>query len=912
MRIIKASAGSGKTYTLSHTYIDYLLKSNDPKAYRHLLAVTFTNKATAEMKARILKDLQQEARTNPLAKQYLVSILHDYSAFGVSTIDRFFQQTLRAFARELGQFSSYQVELDKDSLVAEAMDRMLDGISADQKELVDWLKSNALENIQKNGRFKLDDGLMEMGRRLKSEEYRQLKESCGIDEKVTFSKQNLADIRTHCRKIISSFESAAKALGVPKEKGKTIPWPRTKKAMADDAVRELFESRYELYATASIVDRQLYALGVAREFSEAYDALMKEKNVLPLDESSALLRDIIDGSDAPFVYEKTGSRYSHYLLDEFQDTSRLQWDNFLPLLRDADASGDNLIVGDVKQSIYRWRNSDWRMLDHEIQEEFPHAAVENPENNWRSARAVVNFNNDFFEYASGALGLSQMYSNVRQNVRSDEPQEGFVRVTFTSDQVQAVLDSIKDIQASHAQLRDIAILVRTKDSGATLASALIEAGIPVISDDTLDLKTAVTVRRLVSLLTFYENPGNTVGSYIAQSIGIQFPERYHSLVDFCEILLRELGRFDPKTFEAETLYIGAFMDRLQDWVGVNGNNLKAFLSSWDEMESCYIGSPENSDAVRIMTIHKSKGLEFPHVIFPYADKVGLYKSDTRWCELKSKGTALGETAAGIYPVSLSSSTEHNMFKDDYRLEYGMQVVDNLNLFYVALTRAVKSLHVIAKEPAQGKAKALQAGKSIEWSNFSELLYARCGCCSDFRTGKEYDFSQMKRKESSAGIPLNAAWNSFPLGDRLKASQDASDYFGEDGTTGSEASGRLRGIELHKILSAVDSVEDLPKDIGQEDYLLLKQRIEAHPEWFSATDIARNELTVFGADGSRWRPDRVVHTADGGIVVVDYKFGAERGSYLNQVRRYMQLYKDMGRANVSGYVWYVPEDKVVKV
>ena len=157
MNIIKASAGSGKTYRLSHTFIDYLLASDDPGAYRHLLAVTFTNKATAEMKARILKDLAEAAKTDPRAKHYLVSILHDYGAFGVSTIDKFFQQTLRSFARELGQFSSYQVELDKESLVREAMDRVLDGVSNDKPELVKWLKTNALAQLRKSGYFRMDD-----------------------------------------------------------------------------------------------------------------------------------------------------------------------------------------------------------------------------------------------------------------------------------------------------------------------------------------------------------------------------------------------------------------------------------------------------------------------------------------------------------------------------------------------------------------------------------------------------------------------------------------------------------------------------------------------------------------------------------------------------------------------------------
>ena len=912
MNIIKASAGSGKTYRLSHTFIDYLLASDDPGAYRHLLAVTFTNKATAEMKARILKDLAEAAKTDPRAKHYLVSILHDYGAFGVSTIDKFFQQTLRSFARELGQFSSYQVELDKESLVREAMDRVLDGVSNDKPELVKWLKTNALAQLRKSGYFRMDDGLVEMGNRLKSDESRQLKDAAGSEEQEAFSKPRLEEIHKCCSGIISDFEKEAAALGFTAEKGKRIGYPTTKKALADPRASELFETKYRDYATAYIVDSQLYGLGVAREFEAEFEALLKEKNVMPLDESNSLLKKIIDGSDAPFVYEKTGTRYAHFLLDEFQDTSRLQWDNFLPLLRDADASGDNLIVGDVKQSIYRWRDSDWRLLGQDVQKEFPGAGVENPDENWRSAREVVDFNSGFFTYAAAAVGLQDMYSNVKQVARADEAQEGCVRVTFTSDQVQAVLDSVADVRSRGAKLSDIAILVRGKKEGAELADALISNGISVISDDSLDLKGAVTVRRLVSLLNYYDNPENTVGSWLARSIGVEFPDNYHSLVDFCECLLRELQEYDPRTFEAESLFIGAFMDRLQEWTETGGNNLRAFVRAWDEADEIYIGSPENSDAVRIMTIHKSKGLEFPHVIFPYADKVGLFKGVTRWCRLDGGGSVLGHVADGIYPVDLSGSTARTLFAPYYEEERKMQLVDNLNIFYVAMTRASKSLHVIAKEPAKGKKPALKEGKAVDWSNFSEMLYAWCGGFEEMTYGTPYDFAAMERKPLESGKPFASVWNSIPLGGRLKASQDASDYFGEDGHTGAEASGRLRGIELHAMLSLADKPEDLPLDMDAESRKLLAERMEAHPEWFAGASRGRNEVSVFDADGTLHRPDRVVDMPDGSIAVIDYKFGAERNSYFRQVAGYVRLYRDMGYPSVRGYVWYVPEDKVVEV
>ena len=193
-----------------------------------------------------------------------------------------------------------------------------------------------------------------------------------------------------------------------------------------------------------------------------------------------------------------------------------------------------------------------------------------------------------------------------------------------------------------------------------------------------------------------------------------------------------------------------------------------------------------------------------------------------------------------------------------------------------------------------------------------MLYAWSGGNEGIVSGVPYDFSKMERKQSAGGAVIHAEYVSVPLGGRLHASEDALDYFGEDGHTGAEASGRLRGIELHAALSAADSSSELPAGMDADARALLTARMDAHPEWFADAERARNELTVFGVDGSRNRPDRVVRTRDGGIVVIDYKFGVERDSYLWQVRRYMKLWRDMGYTDVRGYVWYVPEDRIVEV
>ena len=947
MRVLKASAGSGKTFNLAGTYIRLLMESEDRYAYRHILAVTFTNKATSEMKSRILRDLGKLAETDEKARRILTDILHDYSAFAVSTIDKFFQQALKAFSREIGQFASYQIELDKDSLVTEAMDRILDGLTEDQKELIGWLKASVMDRIEQGQRFSIDDGLLEMGRLLKTDEYRTLKEKYGIQDADAFTKERLGTLRTAARKIISEFHakvkkeaeavkgtiSNAKALGYLEpylagfRQWEEVPEPKKTlaKACPDSAFMDCFGEPFKRYLTARQLDRLIFSLGLAGEFHKEFEALLKEKNVMPLDDSNTILRDIIDGSDAPFVYEKLGVRYEHFLLDEFQDTSSIQWDNFLPLLKESESNArENLIVGDVKQSIYRWRDSDWRLLGREVVRVFPEAEVKPLDSNWRSAKNVVGFNNAFFTFAAEKLGTADIYDDVRQIVKSEDPQEGHVRVSFTDDQGAMVLESIRDARNAGALWSDIAILVRNKKEGAAMAALLIDSGIPVISDDSLALKSSVVVRRLTSLLSFIENPGNAVGGFLAASMNIEYPSSYHSLVDLCENLLRALKDYDPESFEGETLFIQAFMDDLQEWVGVNGNNLLYYLKHWEESNP-YIGSPENDASVRILTIHKSKGLEFPYVIFPFAEKVTLFKDGVHWCHLGKE--ALGEAGEGLYPVRLGSGSLNTMFAADYEEEKKMQAVDNINVFYVALTRAEKVLHVITKEPSKAFKTALDKGTQ-SYGNFGELLYEFCTKSEDFKLGEMYDFSRMERKsEGEKELDFPASYPSVPVGDRLQPSDDAKDFFGEDGLTGAAASARINGIALHKILSEIDSIDGLRAAVdravldgaldvaqGEDAFELLSARISAHPEWFflsPAGRTSRNEVTLFDADGRECRPDRVVFNGEA-VTVIDYKFGEERDSYRRQVGHYCKLYRQMGYENVLGYVWYIHEDRIVAV
>ena len=1058
LEIMKASAGSGKTYRLARKYISLLLQSKDRYAYRHILAVTFTNKATDEMKGRILKELHVLA-TSPQESDYhdhfvpayfpsdsdlqkkaetvLSDMLHDYSAFAVSTIDRFFQQTLKAFSREIGQFASYQVELDKDSLVAESVDRILDSLTEEDSGLLSWLTDNVLEQIEQGGRYSMDANLLEMAKRLKSAQRQEVMEKSGVGADKEYPKEKLLEIREICRRIVSDFRTAVKdsaraALDIIEQAGvnpaesnrgfmkklyqyseledgdaiEALPETFTSKALDHEqwfaktkaaklkplvypfleAPLEdfctLFDKEFKVYNTAQILDGQLYGLGVAGELDKAFKELMKEKNVLCIDDSNTILRDIIDGSDAPFVYEKLGVRYEHFLLDEFQDTAGVQWSNFSPLLHESESKGgESLIVGDVKQSIYRWRGSDWKLLNDIVPDEFEGHKEEVLDTNYRSLANVVNFNNLFFKSAAAILDrmngfekggpMSVIYSDVRQMTGKKSSAKGSVSLTFCpkEDELKKVLEAVHEAQANGASLSEIAVLVRSNAIGEDVSMYLIDNDIPVITDDSLRVKSSITVRRLVSLMSFADNPQDTVNGYLAESLDIALPRECGSLVDMVEALFRELKTKDADgLWKGEALHIQSFMDHVQEYVSMNGNSLRGFLKYWDG-ENPSICSPSSGESVRVMTIHKSKGLDFPYVIIPFAENINLYKAGSYWCVPELEGTPLDGVADGVYDVTLSKASEDTLFAEDYRKENFLQQVDNINTIYVAMTRAALGMHIIAKTPSAKCLKAVEAGDTTQFADFSQMLYwfASASCGGDVpgneellppftvaRTAAEdgaerFDAGDMvcfgehrKHGNETATFDISGhdelpsiALNPQP-GDsdedvrergRLKFTADALDFFSKDGETGVSASNRIKGVVLHDILAHVNIPEDLESAVRQavqsgeltgaeadEAYGLLSERIAAAADrgWFpSDADRILNEASLIDTDGQICRPDRVV-IADGKVIIIDYKFGEHHRIYERQLKKYAGIWSRLGYEDVTSYLWYVHTDEVVKV
>ncbi|MBR6346297.1 MAG: UvrD-helicase domain-containing protein [Bacteroidales bacterium] len=1009
--VYKASAGSGKTYTLSREYIRMLL-SGDITSYRHILAVTFTNKATAEMKRRILKELYKLSTDTAksdyfnefvpgmfpdadslgkAAKERLNAILHDYSAFSVSTIDRFFQQALKAFAREIGQVTAYQVELDRDSIVEEAVGRILDSITEDESVLRRWLKEGAMDKVSQGKAASLEYSLTEMAKRIKSPSHDKAVRDGKIDEDKVYSRENLDKIRKGCTALMKAYASkvsvAASAvndtlntLGIqpgdfnrgfmkyvisylspdfreikpPSDfvrvclqdsskwfsKAKDNLRLRTEGVLDGpaEAFAALFGEPYREYNTARILLKQLFSLGIAREISEVCAELQKEKGILLIDDSNQLLKKIIDGSDAPFVYEKLGVRFEHFLLDEFQDTSDVQWDNLEPLLQNSEANNnDNLIVGDVKQSIYRWRGSDWKLLGSAIDNTFRSIKNQPLDCNYRTLPGIVNFNNKFFDFAAKALDtelgtdkvFESLYSDVAQVPKTKLEGYGYIEAVFIdkeTDPVDEILSSIDSVLALGGHYRDIAILVRNNADGSQTATSLLDKNIPVISDDSLHVKSSVTVRRLVSQLSMVVNPpGKMEGrkqsaeGFLAREMGISPETPYLSLTDLAESLLREIRKYDEETFDAEIPYINAFMDYLKDRVGTLGSDISSLLKDWEGADPV-IASPSDVDAVRIITIHKAKGLEFNYVIFPFAEKVTLYHTGSHWCSPALKDTKLSGFAEGAYDVTLSAESENTLFRDSYHSELILQGIDNLNLFYVAMTRPCCALKVIAAAPAKEQIKSM-----------SDVLYQYL---KDKLTGGRYVEGELSAKyfvyDEKTSETMPALFPSYSPEERtrLRVSAEASDFFGDDGSVGIDASRRILGNVMHRILSGIIVPEDLPREVSRavsrgELSFENKERVTALLEeklrfavaqgWFSPDVTVLNESSFIDGNGNYFRPDRIEirRDADGARVaeIIDFKFGEPKEGYKRQVRRYASLLSETGYKVRRASLWYVQDDEV---
>ncbi len=986
LNICKASAGSGKTHKLTGEYLKMLF-SGEYFKYKSILAVTFTNKATTEMKERILKELnklahegsnsafmkdicalekfeklpalQREPKVRETARVILSTILNDYSRFNISTIDKFFQKVLRAFASETGHFYSYNVNIDDSAILDVAIDELMNTLDDDPK-LLEWLIRMSLKSVEEGKNWNSAFSLESLGSELFKEPFKLAVLQVGAEflsrENIKASEdavnQIMQDAKTKARElgeraeaIMSGYDiqyedfkgvSRAPQVFFKKLKNGIVQMPTSSfRKLADgdisawvtakspkagaieaayaaglrDIVDQVCEDSWIVdYLTAVEISRNITTMGILSDLQAAIRKYCHKNNIVMLSETTKFLSEIIDGSDTPFVYEKVGVRTENYLLDEFQDTSRMQWDNFLPLVRESEDSGsESLIVGDVKQSIYRWRGSDWKLLNSDIVSDFPRAVQESLEYNWRSSAEVVDFNNGLFRYIAENMPdnelVGQIYAGTEQKLPEGRAAvSGHVRVEFfekenyneymqiySSEEYNCrILENVNTLILNGYRPCDIAFIVRTNNQGTQISDLLLANGYNVVTDDALLISASGEVRRLVEVLRSSD--------FAMSSLEISI---YHQ----AESALRELypeGVTDPAA-------VNAFLDCVNEYTASEGNSMRGFLQWWDNQGvEKHISVPQGADSINVITVHKSKGLEFPAVILPYFEgSLGMGGDGYLWC--KSPSDKYG--VLPYYPINIREALENTLFADEYCREVAYSQVDTVNVSYVALTRAERELIVLSRLRTSKRGSVIELLHSFVKDQVVDGVYESGQWTAYIPEEKE----EMKGGDAMGSVP------SVAIGDRLKLSLRGEEFLSAD-------SARRRGIVLHDILSNVNIASDLDEAItsavdsgviskSEQTAVekLLRERLSSVEDrhWFDGTFRLINETPILTPEGENYRPDRIMISATGEAIVVDYKFGQKHSSeYVWQVKNYMSLLSRMGYAKVSGFIWY--QDDIQKV
>ena len=1083
LTVYKASAGSGKTYTLTLRYLELLFR--DEFAYRNILAVTFTNKAASEMKSRIMETLYRLSVYNPslpvkpvylehLAGKYEINemevcsragrvlnyILNDYSRFSVGTIDKFFQMVIRAFTREIGLQAGYNLELNSDKVLGEGVDNLL--YSMDENlSLRQWLIRFAEEEVMDGKSVNLKPDLVGLGKELFKENYRSLCRETDeelrtsekikeyqkvLDSEIKIFSSNLYRISNEALSLIekAGLESGDFSYGKTGALGffyniqssfrggidKYQPLLRSQAAVDNPDVWyknksprkaeiitvfnnglnsllkqaiEYSNSNYECFRTAKEIKKFIYTFGILTDLSGKIREIASEKNMFLLSDSSEFLNEIIAGNEAPFVYEKAGNYFNNFMLDEFQDTSVFQWNNFRPLILNGLASNhDSLVVGDVKQAVYRWRNSDWKILASGVENSFPHFySPRNLDENYRSSENIIRFNNSIFSSAPDLLRsvfldevtgskhlhklspLADMISSAYAGSSQQIPPKakgsgGYVKFGFLEKGINKedylgiirtkLPETIIDLQKRGYHAGDIALLVRRREQGKDLAAILLEFrnnnpdvlkdfNFNVISNDSLFISVNPAVQLLVAVMRRLRNPYDLLNEAFMRheflrylNDGTEFPADYHLIfsgnpedhsASFSKVFnrlnneenrLRHLSLYELveslcdifrlNTHQKDIPFIQAFQDCVLSYMKKEASDLNAFLDYWDEdgkRETLNIS--EQQDAIRIFTIYKAKGLEFPVVIVPFCnwDLAPSSRFDTiLWC----KTSRAPFDQLPFVPVKYGKGLTDTFFAEEYYTEMLHSFVDNINLSYVAFTRAIDELYIFASP-----------GEKVK--NIGDLLFASLSSKENEQEGYPYMQTDQginqSEKSFEFGFPkapsVNSAqkddiaevFDSYPVSSfpgNVKLRYRSQDIFISNGST---SGGIDYGIIMHGILSDVKYPEDLSHAVrkalleGKIDSVkhkeilgYLSERIASPPlEYLFSRDWeVFTEREIITPEGSEYRPDRVMVKGKKAIVV-DYKFGKQQNSgYSYQLKKYKQLLFDIGYEEVNSFIWYV--------
>lgn len=1086
LKIYRASAGSGKTFTLALEYIKLLIA--DPGAYRRILAVTFTNKATAEMKERILGKLYGVAHGLKSAADYtakikaqlpaysdgeirqraseaMENILHDYGHFRIQTIDAFFQSVLRSLAKELDLSGDMEISLDAEELLNNAVDAYIKKLEPGTPQIAQVVKY--IEDKMRTGkRWKIDKDIKDFAKNILNEEYQQrgeaLREEIERDngalldkfyDDVTALQESLDAQAKSVAKRFFSYASGytvkdfkrgaangsiwnvftkmlnegvvkitpaiATLMSTPAEISSSCPYVNEIAALIGEC-KALYEEK--INCTLSL--KHYHQLAMLNNIASTLKDENARENRFMLAETTHLLSTMI-GKSATFIFEKIGTEIDHIFIDEFQDTSKLQWVCFKVLLEEVLARGKfNLIVGDVKQSIYRWRNSDWNIMNNiggsfradQITFANQNVAIDGftyKSTNYRSDRRIITFNNALFResiksiattYKSllgehGLKSIQAAYDDVEQAVpqpqpgKEEKPWQGYaeVRLLQKGESEEKYNDlAIKQLMETLHQLlevekvapRDIAILLRTKEKKIGLVVDAFNKEFPdlkIVSDEAYKLSSSLYVRLVIAALRYIATPEDKVNivnlvklynkvtskgneGNVGDDVTTLLPpklrdelERLKGLPVY-ELIEQLFAMLDVGNSSEEEAYVFAFLDHASQYINNRHADLNKFLAAWDESikEKCV--PAESINSVRVMTVHKSKGLEFHTVILPFCD--WTFTGDGRnliWCV---PGKAPFDNIS-LLPINSTKDMAESMYRDDYFDEYLYQIVDNLNILYVATTRAKSNLIMFSDNTQEkdGNKQKKEDDNAPKKSSISDLI--NCVIPNLVIDGATYDDKEKvlrygtivpsedvdKKKEEEKKDsdkekelnpfeekpqPVSLPFSYYDSRIEFRQSNELDRFLATDTEEQQQQKYIDEGKLMHLVLSQIEKKEDLESALNRvllltglitegtryEKIKNLLGRALDNPgaaTWFNGSYKLFNERSILIADSDEKsrRPDRVMIKGDT-AVVVDYKFANKREEHTEQVKQYVDLLKAIGYKNVSGYVWYVYPNRIESV
>jgi len=1036
--VYNASAGSGKTYALVKEYIKTLLLSNKEFPFKHILAITFTNKAVAEMKERIidalkafsedvipkeyeslLADIANETPLTPTqiqAKSQIIlkKIVYNYAAFDVSTIDRFTQKLNRAFAFDLKLPLNFDVALDTEEIILEAIDVLISKTGT-EKTLTKVIVDFALEKTDDDRSFNIEYDLNQIAKLLLNEndfEHVSRLRTKSLNDFIAFKSQLQKEaialfdqIRTLAKNLIKCFEAQSidhsdfSGSYLPKHFIKlsqgqfnvnfTAKWQEniesgplypkrvstTNASVIDELRPQILHAFLETQQLISkynfnrAVQKNLTPLSVLNEINKEVQSIKEERSLILISEFNTVVSEYLSQQPAPFIYERVGEKFKHYFIDEFQDTSVMQWQNLIPLVDNALAAENSslLVVGDAKQAIYRWRGGkaeQFIAMYSETENPFKIKPLQKDLGyNYRSQQQIVDFNNAFFKHLStfafSSNSYGQLFERSFQKVKKNE--EGCVSITLLEQSGKIELEDAycKEVETKIVSclqngfdLKDICVLVRKKKEGVRIAKHLIEESkIDIISSETMLLTHSPEVMFIINMLKLLLDSKNKelmleVLTYIA-TYKLELEDKHKFIVEHIDSAINDIiwtvkndksYKIFDKTLNLtlyETVeqiivafglvtnsnaYVQFFLDEVLSFSNAHSTSISGFVNYFEQKKDALsITSSNEKNAVRIMTIHKSKGLEFPVVIFPFAD-LDIYKEQNAkvWYALEKDKYHGFEYALLNYNKQLQDFGEqgnHLYLQHKAELE-----LDNINLLYVAQTRPIEQLHIISSKKIDKNGKENMNTYSGLFINY--LKHKNLWHDSQFT----YTFGNLERNSGSytKQTPTDSPSNFIATPLKELAIQIATSSGLLWDTKQKEA--LEKGNLLHFILSKIKTSADVPfvfddlfrnGIISHDQVEILKTTINQilnHPQlksYFSPDFIVYNEREIINRSGHILIPDRLVFLNEKDVVVIDYKTGLVSSTHDEQIYTYKEALEKMKLAVKKMLLIYINDDITIK-